>query len=61
MKYNMLDQGFCITLTRSDGESVCFQGDDANTFRSGLEDCPSFWTLANYIDTVGYDDLFNKG
>jgi hypothetical protein len=56
--YDIFDKGYAIILIRNDGESVCLQGDDAMYFRDEYQDCPSDWTVTDYIKEVGYDMLF---
>ena len=59
MRYDIMDEGYAITLVRSDGVSVCLQGDDAMYFREEYQTCPSDWSITDYIREVGYDMLFD--
>ena len=61
MHYDILDQGYAITLIRNDGETAHLQGDDATYFREEYQDCPSDWTVTDFIRAVGYDILFERG
>tara|TARA_B110000305_G_scaffold96451_1_gene108741 strand:+ start:50445 stop:50627 length:183 start_codon:yes stop_codon:yes gene_type:complete len=59
MRYDIFDQGYSITLVRSDGETAQLQGDDATYFRDEYQACPSEWSVTDYIRQVGYDVLFS--
>ena len=59
MRYDIFDQGYSITLVRSDGETAHLQGDDATYFRDEYHACPSEWSVTDYIRQVGYDVLFS--
>ena len=59
MRYDIFDQGYSITLVRSDGETAYLQGEDATYFREEYQSCPSEWSVTDYIRQVGYDVLFS--
>ena len=58
--YDIFDKGYSITLVRNDGVTAHLQGDDATYFRGEFQECPSSWTVTDYIQEVGYDMLFGE-